>query len=229
MADGQGASPLSDAVSKRAMKSAKHEMELVRRLIAGEEAAFDEFSVVYIPRVYRFASNRLRHDRELVSDIVQTTLCKAIAKLSTFKGKAAFTSWLCAVCKNEIAGHFRKLMRTGKTADLDDIQEVAADVHLDAFGFGPERAAVRQEARDLVHLALDSLPPHYGRVLEWKYLEELPVDEIASRLDLGLKAAESLLTRARTSFRKTYDRLTSEPAHPRGLGRPAGGEVRVVS
>lgn len=211
------------------MESSKHEMQLIRRMIAGEEAAFDEFSVVYIPRVYRFASNRLKHDRELVSDIVQSTLCKAIAKLGTFKGKAALTTWLCAVCKNEIAAHFRKLMRTGKTEDLDDIGQVAADVELDSVAFGPERAAARREASALVHLALDSLPPHYGRALEWKYLEDLPVDEIASRLDLGLKAAESLLTRARTSFRKTYDRLTSQPVQRRGSRRPTGGEMRVVS
>ena len=59
----------------------------------------------------------------------------------------------------------------------------------------------------MVHAALDALPPRYGRILEWKYLDNLAVKEIANRMNLRPKAAESLLTRARNSFRKTYARL----------------------
>ena len=38
-------------------------------------------------------------------------------------------------------------------------------------------------------------------MLEWKYVDGLPVQEIAQRLAIGPKAAESLLTRAREAFR----------------------------
>lgn len=54
----------------------------------------------------------------------------------------------------------------------------------------------------LVEATLDSLPGHYGEILEWKYLDGLTVAEIAGRLGLGVKAAESLLTRAREAFRE---------------------------
>jgi DNA-directed RNA polymerase specialized sigma24 family protein len=67
--------------------------------------------------------------------------------------------------------------------------------------------ARKQEAH-LVHAALDLLPPHYARALEWKYVDRLPVAEIAARLRLGAKAAESLLTRARRAFRAGYERLS---------------------
>jgi DNA-directed RNA polymerase specialized sigma24 family protein len=43
--------------------------------------------------------------------------------------------------------------------------------------------------------------------LEWKYLDRVPVEEIATRLGLGAKAAESLLTRARQAFRTSYESL----------------------
>ena len=64
----------------------------------------------------------------------------------------------------------------------------------------------------IVQRVLDHLPPRYATVLEWKYVDELSVQEIASRLGLGLKAAESLLTRARRAFRDAF-RATA-PAWP---------------
>jgi DNA-directed RNA polymerase specialized sigma24 family protein len=60
-------------------------------------------------------------------------------------------------------------------------------------------------------VALDHLSPHYGeegQALEWKYLDGLSVKEIAARLRLAPKAAESLLTRARRAFRDGFS--TSE-------------------
>ena len=218
-----------DEKARERMRSGKREMELVGRMIAGEETAFDEFSEVYIPRVYRFAANRLKHDRDLVGELVQTTFCRAIAKLPTFKGRSSLTTWLCAVCKNEIAAHYRRLMRRGREVGLDELHNVPAEAAIGSSGLGPEVEVVRREETELVHLTLDSLPPHYGRILEWKYLQDLSVDEIAGRLELGSKAAESLLTRARNSFRKSYDRLGAAVPRPSDLRGPAGGEMRVVS
>ena len=188
----------------------------MRRMIAGDEAAFERFADEYVPALHRFAMRRLDGDRELTGDIVQTTLVKAIAKLSTFRGEAALMTWLCACCRNEIAGHFRKKMRPIREVDLEVVEERSADDRGTAAPAGPEHQALRNEKSRLVHAALDELPPHYSRVLEWKYLENLPVREIAKRLEVGPKAAESLLTRAREAFRKTHARLTaaSRPAVP---------------
>jgi RNA polymerase sigma-70 factor (ECF subfamily) len=185
------------------------EREFVGRMIAGDETAFEVFADSYVPALYRFASRRLDGDRELTSDIVQTTLCKAIAKLSTFRGDAALMTWLCACCRNEIAGHFRKKMRPIREVDLETVEETSAAKLGSVAPEGPENEALRSETSRLVHVALDELPPHYGQVLEWKYLENLPVNEIATRLELGPKAAESLLTRAREAFRKVHARLTA--------------------
>ena len=54
----------------------------------------------------------------------------------------------------------------------------------------------------MIQATLDYLPSHYGNVLEWKYIEDNSVAEIAARLDIAPKAAESLLTRARKAFRE---------------------------
>jgi len=66
----------------------------------------------------------------------------------------------------------------------------------------PEAGTLREQVQRIVEATLDALPGHYGTALEWKYIDGLSVREIAVRLDLGEKAAESLLTRARESFRE---------------------------
>ena len=50
-------------------------------------------------------------------------------------------------------------------------------------------------------------------MLEWKYIDSLSVNEIASRLGTTTKAAESLLTRARNAFREAFT-ATAEGALP---------------
>ncbi len=213
--------PTSEAMIRRT-----EELAFVHRMIAGDEAAFDEFADSYIPALHRFASRRLGGDRELTRDIVQTTLCKAIAKLATFRGEAALMTWLCACCRNEIAGHYRKKMRPVREVDLEAVEETSAAELDEVRRDGPERSLMCSETAELVHRALDELPPHYGQALEWKYLQNLPVKEIAGRLGVGPKAAESLLTRARQAFRDGYGRLTAAPApiveEPRLGGRRWG-------
>ncbi len=71
----------------------------------------------------------------------------------------------------------------------------------------PATALERKELARLVRVALDYLPIRYGQALEWKYLAGLPVNEIARRLELSPKAAESLLTRARQAFRDDFGEL----------------------
>jgi DNA-directed RNA polymerase specialized sigma24 family protein len=70
---------------------------------------------------------------------------------------------------------------------------------------------------------LDQLPTRYGDALEWKYGEGLSVKEIATRLGVGPKAAESLLTRARQAFRDAF--ATVGPSLEGAVGEllPAGG------
>src|SRR3954466_11760070 len=53
------------------------ERELVRRMLGGDEGAFDEFFADYFPRLFRFAVVRLR-DPDAAEDIVQTSLIAAV-------------------------------------------------------------------------------------------------------------------------------------------------------
>jgi len=185
------------------------EAELVRGMLAGSEAAFDRFAAEYVPPLWRFAVRRLG-DRELTGDIVQSTTVKAIAKLDQFRGDSALATWLCAICSREIADHFRRRARAGTEVELDE-SRLAEGSARDVAAPEPEDELLARERDQLVHEALDALPPRYARALEWMYIERVPVREIAERLEIGPKAAESLLTRSRDAFRYVYRRLTEIP------------------
>jgi len=186
--------------------------DLVQRMLSGDQQAFQEFFDAHFPGLYRFAMTRLGHDPDVAEEVVQSTLCKVVRKLHTYRGEASLFTWACTFCRWEISAWQSKHGRRGLTVELvEESPEVRAALEslsaLDAGG--PRERLLRQEVADLVRLTLDQLPRRYGDALEWKYVEGLSVKEIAVRLDVGPKAAESLLTRARQAFRDAFATLAS--------------------
>jgi RNA polymerase sigma-70 factor, ECF subfamily len=180
------------------------ERELVRRMLGGDEGAFDEFFADYFPRLFRFAVLRLR-DPDAAEDIVQTSLIAAMRHLGSWRGEAALFTWLCTICRREIgAWQKRTARRVFVSIEDDDSGLRAALDSIGAAAGAPDARLARADTGRTVQLALDHLPPRYSRALEWKYLEELSVDDIAGRLQCTPKAAESLLTRARGAFRDAF-------------------------
>ena len=180
------------------------ERELVRRMLDGEEPAFTEFFSTNFPRVFRFALPRLRRDEDAAKDVVQATLIKAMRGLDGWRGDAALFTWLCQICRREIADHVRSARRrSDRVVLIEDSEEVQAA--LEAIeappGDDPLRRCTGDEVGRLVHAVLDRLPGRYGEALEWKYVEGRSVEEIGDRLGIGHTAAQSLLARARVAFR----------------------------
>jgi RNA polymerase sigma-70 factor (ECF subfamily) len=183
---------------------ATSDVALARRVLAGDEAAFEEFFDRYFPRLFRFALPRLAGNADATEEIVQSVLIRGLARLHTYRGEAALLTWLCTLCRHEIANWREHEGRLREVSFFDDQPEVRATLEaltvLDPDD--PELALRRRELSELVQVTLDHLPGRYGDVLEWKYLQGLSVTEIADRLGVGYKAAESVLARARAAFRQ---------------------------
>ena len=180
--------------------------DLVRRMQAGEEKAFEEFFDGHFPALYRFALARVGHDPDAAEEVAQATLCKAISKIHTYRGEAALLTWLCTFCRHEISAYHARLGRFPTVHLTEDAWEVAAA--LDSLG--ADQGLERKEVARLVHVTLDRLPPRYADALEWKYVDGLSVDAIAGRMGTSPKAAESVLTRAREAFRDLFTTLRGE-------------------
>jgi RNA polymerase sigma-70 factor (ECF subfamily) len=182
------------------------DLDLARRVLAGDESASEEFFREYFARLYRFALARVAADEDAAEELVQRTLIRAVRKLHTYRGEAALFTWLCTMCRREISTWREHTGRRAETTLLEDHPDVRIALEAAArLAADPERDLERRDLSRLVQLTLDHLPDRYAQVLRWKYVHELSVDEIANRLALGYKAAESLLTRARQAFRDAFE------------------------
>jgi RNA polymerase sigma-70 factor (ECF subfamily) len=201
------------------------DLELARRVLAGDVSASESFFAEYFPRLYRFARLRLGGDDQAAEEVVQVTLTRAVRKLHTFRGEAALFTWLCTLCRREIGVWLERAGRMPEVGLAEDhpATRMALAAAARLASADPESVASRRELSQLVQATLEHLPGRYGQVLEWKYIQGLTVDEIAERLGVGYKATESLLTRARDAFRDAFAVVAGTWPDPRA-GRAASPE-----
>lgn len=175
------------------------------RILGGDERAFRELFDDYFPKLYRFALARLDGNRVEARELAQVTFCRAFERLDSYRGESSLYAWFCGICRNAIIDYARQHRREAERAPLLE-DDATMQGLLDALSAPesdqPDRTASRLERSRLIQVVLDCLPGRYGDVLEWKYLDGLSVVEIADRLAVGQKAAESYLTRARIAFRE---------------------------
>ena len=183
---------------------------LVKTLLSGDERAFDRFFEDNFSRLYRFALVRLSNDPDAAREIAQIVLTRATQKLHTYRAESALFTWLCAICRNEVSDWLSKQGRYRQhivlTEDFPEVQ-AAVDSFQTPFDENPEANYQRLEKLRLIQVALDRLPPKYGDVLEWKYVEGHSVKEISDRLNMGHEATQSLIARAKRAFADVYTTL----------------------
>jgi RNA polymerase sigma-70 factor (ECF subfamily) len=156
-----------------------------------DPVAFRHWYDLVLPRVYRYLLARAG-DPSLAEELTQQTFVEAVRNRRTFDGRADVVTWLCAIGRNKLVDHYR---RAGREADRHERLRVLED--------GPDHEAAFDE-RDAIRRALDELPSDQRLALMFRYLDQMPVREVANQLRRSEKATESLLSRARVSFRLAY-------------------------
>src|ERR671928_2152198 len=94
-------------------------------MLGGDEGAFDEFFADYFPRLFRFAVLRLR-DQDAAEDLVQNSLISAVRNLRSWRGEATLFTWLCTICRREIAAWEKRTSRVAIVSIADDDPDIRA-------------------------------------------------------------------------------------------------------
>ncbi len=176
---------------------------LVRRMLAGDQRAFNEFVDEFLPKLYRYGLQRLGNHQD-VEDVVQVVLATATRRIETFRGESTLLTWLVQICRHEISRHLKAAKKTDMMQPfLDDdlLRSVVESLEIGVED-NPETVVRRSELVGLIQCALDQLPEHYAQALEMKYVDGFSSREIAERLTMGDVAVQSLLARARRAFRE---------------------------
>jgi RNA polymerase sigma-70 factor (ECF subfamily) len=158
----------------------------------------------YGPRVYSLARRMLGSDAD-AEDVTQDVLLQVIRKLPTFRGEAAFPTWLHRVTVNAALSHRQKRAAREQRLVHDPLDRLFEDGHhhgsVRSWSIGPEDAALGNEMHRLIEEAIATLPEHYRDVLVLADVEGLPNAEIAAMLGLSVSAIKNRLHRARVIMR----------------------------
>jgi RNA polymerase sigma-70 factor (ECF subfamily) len=170
------------------------ELELVRRCVAGERAAFEQ---LYREHRRAVAGNlyRVLGDRTELDDLVQEVFVIAFRGLARFRGDAKLSTWLYRVCVNVALGRLRSKSRRAPAvpyADLDDAGDGGANA--------PDLQIERREELVRVYRALEELAPKKRIVFILHEVQGLDIKEIADIVQAPLVTVRTRLHYARKEF-----------------------------
>lgn len=170
--------------------------ELLRSAQAGDLLAWEQLYYRYLPMVWRYVYLRVGGDKHLAEDVVSETVLALVRQISSLTpGDGNLSGWLLAVARNKIGDHRRYVARGAFAATAESKDQISMI---------PHNSLEEAETCKQVIAVMEQLPNEERLVLEWKYLEDLSVTEIATRLGRTEKAIESELYRARRSFRSLF-------------------------
>lgn len=177
--------------------------ELTRAMRAGDAAALRVAYERYLPPVWRYVYRQLGGDIHAAEDVVSETFLAAIRSVSRVDPDGGpLCGWLMGIARHKLGDHWRRAGRCREKPVGDQAGEPVEACP----GGGCDPAASLEAAEDAaaVLMVVDQLSDEERVALEWKYLDSLSVGEIAQRLGRTEKAVESLLYRARRSFRAFF-------------------------
>jgi len=147
-----------------------------------------------LPEVYGYLVSRCG-SAILAEDLTSKTFLAAVDAVRRERVADLTVAWLIGVARHKLIDHWRRREREERSlrtvdAATDEHRDEPWDVHLDAL---------------LAHQTLERLGAHHRSALVLRYLDGLPVREVAAHLGRTEGATEVLLVRARAAFRDRYD------------------------
>jgi RNA polymerase sigma-70 factor (ECF subfamily) len=156
----------------------------------------------YAPRVFNVARRMVATDID-AEDVTQDVLLQVVRKLPSFRGEAAFPTWLHRVTVNTALSYRRQAGRRGRGVRIaTDLGTDDQTLDVPTSAPPPDGVALSAETRRLLEEAVARLPLAYRSVFVMADVEGLPNAEIAERLDMSLPAVKSRLHRARAMLRE---------------------------
>jgi len=185
------------------MKKRKTDDQLVADLKRGDPSAFTELVNRHQAKVYQLALKLTRNETD-AEDVLQETFLRVYNRIGTFRGEAAFTSWLYRIAAN---ASFAKLgeRRKHEHADIEEVYpqfEQGALPQTDDWTRRPDSVLLSKEALGVLDEAISELPEDFRVVVMLRDVQGLSNAQVAEILDITVAAVKSRLHRARLFLRK---------------------------
>jgi len=175
--------------------------ELVSLILQGESKYFDVLYKRYYNKVFDKCTNLLK-SRELAKEFTRDIFSKVFEKLTSFRNKSSFSTWLYSITYNYCIDYLRnkkKLHYPSWNRDneipeiIDESDEDSATIEYDNF----------IQVLEMIH-------PEEKALLIMKYQDNLSLRQISGSLRISEDAAKMRLKRARTRVLYLYRKLYGE-------------------
>ena len=178
------------------------DQELVRRVQAGDQTAFNLLVLKYQHRVLKLVG-RFVNDAAEAEDVAQEAFLKAYRALASFRGDSAFYTWLYRIAINTAKNALVSQRRRPVDFDLDlqDPEQYDRAGKLKEADT-PEGVLLTDEIRAVVEEAMEQLPEDLRTAIVLRELEGLSYEEIAEAMDCPVGTVRSRIFRAREAIDK---------------------------
>lgn len=179
------------------------ELDLIARILQGEEHLFHQLIRPCEQMAYRTAYSILRNEAD-AEDVAQEAVIKAYRALKNFRGESRFSTWLLSIVVNEARGRLRQMTR----APLDSLDgKTEEDGDFTPFMLAdwreiPSELLERAELQSSIEAAIEKLNPTYREVFLLRDKEERSISEIAEIVGVSSALVKVRLFRARMALQK---------------------------
>ena len=205
--------PKDAAGNSRPVEQRREDDELVRRLRAGEEAAYEALLARFQQPVYNLAF-RLASNPGDASDVVQEVFLKVFRNVGHFRRQSSLKTWIYRITVNEAHNQRRWFFRhRSREVGLDDETDEGCSRTVADTGRSPFDCAFDREKHLLIENALGRINPLFREVVVLRDIEDLSYEEIAEVLQISLGTVKSRIMRGREALREELTGgLEAEPA-----------------
>lgn len=174
----------------------------IERTVAGDGDGFRVLVERYSHVVFRLAY-RMTGSTEDAEDVVQETFLRAYRSISTYDGRASFTTWLYRIASNYTLDLLDKRRRRSEQQPPQRADEEHQDWEITAPTPGPDRLAEGSQLQKQLRVAMGQLTPQERSAFVLRHFEALPIQEISETLGLGAAATRHSIFRAVQKLRRS--------------------------
>lgn len=178
------------------------DQQLVERVQRGDKTAFNLLVTKYQHKVANLVSRYVSNHSD-VPDIVQEAFIKAYRALPNFRGDSAFYTWLYRIAVNCAKNHSISLSRKPPSSDIEiDDAELFDGGDALRERASPENILLTNEIKKVIFSTMESLPEDLRLAINYREIEGMSYEEIATIMECPVGTVRSRIFRARDAIDK---------------------------
>jgi RNA polymerase sigma-70 factor (family 1) len=177
------------------------DQELCSLLRHGDEGAFARIYELYSQRIYTNLK-RLLKDEDLAQELLQEVFVRIWDKRASIAVETSFKSYLYRVSENLVRDFFRKASKDKKM--MEQLMLAASELYIDN-----ETLYIDKENNQLLHKAIDTLPPQRRRIFTLCKIEGKSYSEVSELTGISVSTINDHIVKATKTIR-TYFVLSGD-------------------